>query len=141
VVGGGIYSVDLLGATYRSGRDSSALPPAELDPGLRSGSLIGPFFDHYFDPAGGLHIQAALGLAILTPRVFGHSSTEQSEYVAIGGGLMLGAGYEWWVGDEWSLGVLGRTTIMVLGGKDEVGVHWLHVAVTNPGLLVTLTYH
>jgi len=55
--------------------------------------------------------------------------------------LMLGAGYDWWVAEEWSLGVLARTTIAVLRGQDESDVRWLHVAVTSPGLLVTLTYH
>jgi hypothetical protein len=141
VVGGGIYSSDLLASTFRSGNGSAGVPPTELDPGLRNMSLIAPFVDYYADPRSGFHLQAALGLATLTPRVLGDSATEQSTYLALGGGLMLGAGYEWWVDDEWSLGVLSRTTLAVLTGKDDADVRWMHVAVTSPGLLVTLTYH
>jgi hypothetical protein len=141
VVGGGVFSADVLATTYKSGEDSSQLPPTELDPELRNVALIGPFFDRYPDPTQGFHFQAALGLATLTPRVFGHSGTEQSEYVAVGGGLMLGAGYDVWVADEWSLGVLARTTAAAVTGSDASNVRWWHVVVTSPGLLLTLTYH
>lgn len=138
VIGGGIYSADLAASTFRS---RTELPPAELDPGLRSVALLGPFFDWYVNPERGLHFQAALGLSTLTPRVFGHPATERSEYVALGGGLMLGAGYDFWVADEWSLGVLARTTVSVLSGSDDQDDRWVHVVVTSPGLLATLTFH
>lgn len=138
VIGGGIYAADVVASTFRS---RTAPPPAELDPGLRNAALIGPFLDWYMDPERGLHLQGALGLATLTPRVFGHDSTEQSEYLALGAGLMLGAGYDFFVADEWSLGVLARTTVSVLGGEDDASDGWLHVVTTSPGLLVSLTYH
>lgn len=141
VVGGGVFSADVLATTYKSGEDSSQLPPTELDPELRNVALIGPFFDRYPDPTEGFHFQAALGIATLTPRVFGHSGTEQSEYLAAGGGVMLGAGYDWWVAEEWSLGVLARTTAALVSGSDASDVRWWHVVVTSPGLLLTLTYH
>ncbi len=141
VLGGGIYTADLLASTYRSAGDTTLLPPSELDPGLRSLGLFGPFVDYYPNPSGGFHFQAALGLATLTPRVFGSSATEQSEYLALGGGLMLGAGYEVWVDDEWSLGILSRTTAVGLGGTDDADVGWAHFVITSPSLLVTLTYH
>lgn len=138
VIGGGIYSADLAASTFRT---RTELPPAELDPELRSVALLGPFMDWYVNPERGLHFQAALGLSTLTPRVFGHPATERSEYLAVGGGLMLGAGYDFWIADEWSLGVLARTTLSVLGGSDDEDARWLHVVVTSPGLLATLTYH
>lgn len=141
VVGGGIYAADVLASTYRADPERPLPPPAELDPGLRSLSLIGPFFDWYARSSGGVHLQAALGLATLTPRVFGDPATEQSEYLALGGGLMLGAGYDFWIADEWSLGVLSRTTIAFLRGEDDADRGWTHLALTSPGLLVTLTYH
>jgi hypothetical protein len=141
VFGGGVYSADLLGSTYKRGNGALALPPTELDPELRNVSLIGPFFDWYPNPHRGFHFQGALGLATLTPRVFGDSATERSEYLAVGGGLMLGAGYDVWVDEEWSLGVLARTTAAVSSGRDESDVRWLHVVITSPSLLVTLTYH
>jgi hypothetical protein len=141
VFGGGVYSADLLASTYKRGNGAISIPPAELDPELRNVSLIGPFFDWYPNPHRGFHFQSALGLATLTPRVFGDSATERSEYLAVGGGLMLGAGYDVWVDEEWSLGVLARTTAVACSGRDDSDVRWLHVVITSPSLLVTLTYH
>lgn len=138
VIGGGIYSCDLLAATLRI---DGAPVPAELDPGLRNAALIGPFVDVYLDPRRGLHLQGAIGLATLTPRVFGHAATERSEYLALGGGLMFGAGYDFWIADEWSLGILARSTLAFVGGDDEQDASFRHLVVTSPGLLVTLTYH
>jgi hypothetical protein len=138
VVGGGIYAADLLAGEFRR---EGAAPPPELDPGLRSVALIGPFVDVYLDPRRGLHLQGALGLASLTPRVFGHPATEQSEYLALGGGLMLGAGYDVWIADEWSLGVLARSTVSIIQGESDDEARFQHVVVTSPGLLVSLTFH
>ena len=138
VVGGGIYAADLLASTFRGQGNPT---PSELDPGLRNLGLLAPFVDVYLNPRGGFHVQGALGLATLTPRVFGHAATEQSEYLALGVGLMLGAGYEVWVSDEWSLGVLSRTTLSVLEGSDGQDELFRHVVVTSPGLLVSLTFH
>jgi hypothetical protein len=137
VVGGGIYTADLATASYHT---VTQLPPAELDPELRTLALLGPFLDRYFDPTGGLHFQAALGLAWLSPRAFGDEATEQSEYLALGAGVMLGIGQEFWISDSWSLGVLARTTVSYLGGEDDSNQAWRHLVLTSPGLMVTLTY-
>ena len=59
----------------------------------------------------------------------------------MGGGLLIGTGYEWWVADEWSIGVLGQFGVRVLSGKDDSGVRWTHVITNSPTLGVTLTYH
>jgi hypothetical protein len=142
VLGGGIYSGDLIASTFRANPDNSegATPPAELDPGLRSLTLIGPFFDWYARDTGGFHIQGAIGLATLTPQVFGDAATQESKYLALGGGFMFGAGYDWWVADQFSLGILARTTAVLLQGTDDQDVGWTHLGLTSPGLLVTLTY-
>src|SRR5262245_48548928 len=137
VLGGGIYSADVLASTYRT---TQSLPPAELDPGLRNVALIGPFVDYAFESLYGLHVQAALGLATLTPRVFGDPATSVSEYLALGGGLMFGGGYEWDISENWRIGVLSRTTLSVLSGRDDSKARWLHVVITSPGLLLTITY-
>jgi hypothetical protein len=141
VIGGGLYSADMVASTFKRGDDGAGGVPAELDPELRNLALLGPFFDWYSNPERGFHFQAALGIATLTPRVFGDPATERSEYLAIGGGLMLGAGWDFWVDEDWSVGVLARTTVAVLTGRDEADVRWLHVSITSPSLLVTLTYH
>jgi opacity protein-like surface antigen len=137
VLGGAIYSADLLASTYRS---KTVAPPVELDPGLRNVALIAPFFDYALQSVPGVHVQAALGLATLTPRVLGDVATSQSEYLAAGAGLMFGGGYEWDIAENWRLGVLSRTTLSVLGGHDDARASWLHVIVTSPGLLLTITY-
>ena len=103
--------------------------------------MIGPFVDWYPNVRGGFHAQGALGLATLTPRVFAHPATEKSEYIAIGGALLLGTGYEWWVADEWSIGVLAQLGVRVLRGKDDDDLAWTHVVTNSPTLCVSLTYH
>jgi hypothetical protein len=54
---------------------------------------------------------------------------------------MLGFGYEWWIGDEWSMGVLGRLSIAVLGEEDDRGRDFSRVAVASPAFLLSVTYH
>jgi hypothetical protein len=141
VVGGGIYSLDLVASTFRARGDGALAMPDELDPGLRSLSVIGPFVDWYPNVRGGFHAQATLGLATLTPRVFAHAATEKSKYIAVGGALLLGTGYEWWVADEWSIGVLTQLGVRVLRGQDDDDVTWTHVITNSPTLSVSLTYH
>jgi hypothetical protein len=141
VVGGGIYSVDLVASTYRTSGSSITALPSELDPGLRVMSLFGPFVDWYPNVRGGFHAQAALGLSTLTPHLFGHPATDRSEYLAVGGGLLIGTGYEWWVADEWSIGVLGQLGIRVMHGEDEDGIGYTHFVTTSPTLAITITYH
>jgi hypothetical protein len=141
VLGGSIYSLDLVASTLRASGASITDIPAELDPALRNASLIGPFLDWYPNVRGGFHAQVALGLATLTPRVLGHSATDDSEYVALGGGIAIGVGYEWWVADEWSIGVLSQLGARLLRGDDEAGTTWRHVVTTSPNLSVSLTYH
>jgi hypothetical protein len=140
VVGGGIYSLDVAASTFRVDRASATIPD-EVDPGLRGLSVIGPFVDWYPNVRGGFHAQGALGFATLTPRVFAHPATEKSEYIAIGGALLLGTGYEWWVADEWSIGVLAQLGVRVLRGKDDDDLAWTHVVTNSPTLCVSLTYH
>jgi hypothetical protein len=141
VVGGGIYSLDVVASTFRAEGGDAAAVPDELDPGLRALSVFGPFFDWYPNVRGGFHAQVALGFATLTPRVFAHPATEKSEYVALGGALLIGTGYEWWVADEWSIGVLTQLGVRVLRGKDDDDVAWTHVISNSPTLCISLTYH
>ncbi len=140
VIGGVIYASDLIASTLRIS-EAGAVLPAELDAGLRSVSLIGPFVDWYPHPSEGLHVRLTLGLATLTPRLIGHPATQRSEYLAVGGGLALGVGYDWWVADEWSIGVMSQLGAAFLKGKDDSDVDWTHIVTISPGLFVCLTYH
>jgi hypothetical protein len=137
VVGGGLYGANVLTYTVTVERGESA--PAEL---LRPSqlALVGPFVDWYTDPARGFHLQGSIGLALgvsLEPE----RTQLHFRDPGVGGGLMLGFGYEWWIGAEWSLGVLGRLSIAVLGEEDDGGRDFSRVAVASPAFLLSITYH
>lgn len=93
---------------------------------------IGPFVDYYLDPSGGLHFQAFVG--------WGGLETSSSEG-NVGGSdptglvMALGAGYDLFVSDEWSIGGAGRFTFAPLSLND------VSYTTIEPALLLTATYH
>jgi len=94
-------------------------------------ALVGPFIDFYPDAGGGLHFEASLDLA----RIEMKDSTGTVEKAQpFGGGGVLGIGYELWLADEWSLGILGRFIGASLWAGD------VHHTVTVPSLLIEATY-
>lgn len=142
VLGGGIYTAQLISSTFHVSKDSADVPPAELDPERRNFTLVGPFVDWYFNEHRGLHLQLAIGFATLSAvRVGSVPWEEDNPYHAAGGGIMVGLGYEWWVGREWSIGALARITGAYLVGKDDAGVRWYHGLGTGPSPMFTITYH
>lgn len=142
VLGGGAYTAQLVSGTYRTYRDSAGVPPPELDPEVRNFALVGPFFDWYPTPHKGFHLQAALGVASLSGvQLDAFPVRDDEPYTAIGGGIMFGVGHEWWIGEQWSMGVLGRVMGALLMGKDDQDVRWYHAAGTSPSVLLTVTYH
>jgi len=62
-------------------------------------------------------------------------------YEPLGPGLSLGLGYEIWIAEQWSLGVLARGTVAVLFSEDENNVKWTHFVASWPSFLMTVTYH
>jgi hypothetical protein len=105
-------------------------------------ALFGPFADYYFDREGGFHVQGAPAVATVVagsgePEIAG---PQAQAHTAVGFGFMLGAGYEWWVDDQWSLGLIGRFTFGVTQGEDNRGVSWDHTSYA-PALLLGTTYH
>jgi hypothetical protein len=52
---------------------------------------------------------------------------------------MLGVGYEWWIADQWSVGLMGRFLYAAASGSDNRGVNWEHTAYA-PSVLVGLTF-
>ena len=54
---------------------------------------------------------------------------------------MAGIGYEWWVGEQWGIGILGRATVGAMTENDAVGARWLHFTAAWPSILFTTTYH
>jgi hypothetical protein len=92
---------------------------------------VGAFADYYVDPHGGLHFQPFVGWGGLDRSYKGNSSSSDPTGLV----LALGGGYDWWVGEEWSIGVMGRIAYAPLSIN---GVTFSTVA---PALLATFTYH
>jgi hypothetical protein len=92
---------------------------------------IGAFADYYVDPHGGLHFQPFVGWGGLDASSDGNSGGSDPTGLV----LALGAGYDWWVADEWSIGVMGRIAYAPLSLND---VSFTTIA---PAVLATFTYH
>jgi hypothetical protein len=92
---------------------------------------IGVFADFYPDPHGGLHFQPFVGWGGLTASSEGRDSGSDPTGLV----LAIGAGYDWWVADEWSIGVMGRFAYAPLK-LDDVSYNTI-----APAVLATFTYH
>jgi hypothetical protein len=102
--------------------------------------LVGPFVDYYINPRLGFHVQAALGVAIVT---VGRGDDGPHSYDQTLGGLgfMLGTGYEWWVADQWSMGAIVRLLYgTVESGRDEYE-QWNYKVLAIPEIAFVATYH
>jgi hypothetical protein len=74
----------------------------------------GVLVDYYLSEQGGLHVLGALGFAQLSVnRPGGTESADPS-----GSLWALGAGYDWWVSDHGSVGVLGRVSNATLTSQE-----------------------
>jgi hypothetical protein len=131
VLGGGLYQMILPSPKYEVDGEETTL-------GAHHAGTLGPFVDYYFDPNQGFHAQAALLLSFLVI----DEKDGGSEGASGGGfGAMLGAGYEFWIGDQWSVGPLFRFTygrVTVKGNDTDVEQN---VTLMAPALLAAFTYH
>jgi hypothetical protein len=137
VLGGGFYSASVETPFVFEG-SGRPLPPEFRRPDLFG--LVGIMGDFYPNPRRGLHLQAALGVAGLTGLNPGGSIWSE-RHLAVGGGGMLGVGYEWWVGEQWSMGILARGTVGAMAEDDAHGARWFHFVAAWPSILFTVTYH
>ncbi len=138
VLGAGVYTATITGLV------ASVKDPSTGDYAFRVSQLVvaGPLVDWYVDPKSGFHVEASPGVATYVagvgePRVEGAQAQANA---SVGFGFMLGTGYEWWIGDQWSLGLLGRFIYGTTKGTDNRGVGWSHQAYA-PALLLSATYH
>jgi hypothetical protein len=117
VIGGGIYSVSVARINWRSPavRERSDDGGDEIDGGEGGLSVLGVMIDYYPNPRGGFHVQGALGIGALAFQNDEDSNFPGEDWEGGGGGLMLGAGYEFWVSDQWSLGGIAR--VLAMSGK------------------------
>ncbi|HEX3854195.1 MAG TPA: autotransporter domain-containing protein [Polyangiaceae bacterium] len=130
VIGGGLTSYDVPSPTFKlAGQSQSLNAHMMLD-------VVGVFGDYYFDPNKGMHAEALLGYGVL-----GFSNSDGSSGGNDPGGLALGVGFgnDWWVSDEWSIGVLGRFIYAPLsiseGGATE------KFSTITPAVMATFTYN
>lgn len=102
---------------------------------------VGPSFAFYPDPEGGLHFSggpSVVGIIVgqgdptLGARARGHT--------VLGWGFNLGAGYDWWVGEEWSLGLQARLDYTHGSGSDARNNDWTHT-LWAPTVGLGLTYN
>ena len=95
-------------------------------------SRLGPFVDFYPDPKGGLHL---LGAVTLTAFSLTDTDTDETLANARGPGFAAGVGYEWWIGEQWSAGVMARFIYASLSADSESH------SLIAPGLIATFTMH
>ena len=144
IVGGGVWTSSLLASDY-SQRHGDAVPQELQKPD--NFGVIGPFADWYFThrpgvgQPGAFHLQWGAGLALLDGyRPEGTNDFGQRR-AAVGAGLMVGAGHEWWVDPQWGLGLLARVTAAGLVENDSNDEYWYHGVATFPAIMVTVTYN
>lgn len=84
---------------------SYELDGREIGDGTIVTGLLGAFIDGFPDPKGGFHVGGALGFSSLAADELG-ADGGTLETAGFGGAVF--AGYDFWVGDEWSIGPLVR---------------------------------
>ncbi|HEU4408507.1 MAG TPA: hypothetical protein VFS43_24810 [Polyangiaceae bacterium] len=144
IVGGGIYSQLVVEPRANDAEISVFGLSGEVDDVTFesfSFHLLGPFVDYYVDPRRGFHLQGSVGLGLLgvgDGEVDGNDNPALREHGSAGVGAMVGIGYDWWVSDRWSLGVLGRVSYAAMSGENDDEAEWSH-RVLAPALLFTAT--
>ena len=130
VVGGGSFSSFVSSPTISYAGQSA-------EEGSVSLSLFAPFIDWYPNETQGFHVQGAAGLAYVSYDSKGGGSSVSGT----GLGFMAGAGYEVWVGDQWSLGAMFRLQYATPSIKADGMTTSLDTNSVIPALLLGATYH
>lgn len=99
-------------------------------------TAIGPMVDYYFDPSQGLHLGGMIGYSTAYAQDNDDNRTSNTAK-----GFMVGAhfGDEWFVSDEWSIGVMGRLSLASVKDSTD-GIDDKHFLVV-PMVLASFTYH
>ncbi len=148
-------------ACSSAGAADAVVPPGagEVSVALSSGRCVGgrneinrsawgwrafrssvPFIGWYPDPTSGLHGELAIGLALGAIGDFeeyGEFEYRVSDYEGAGWGVVLGGGYDFWVGEQWSLGLFGRVSYARLGMSEGTNtlIAW------SPAFGASATFH
>jgi hypothetical protein len=129
IVGGGLFIEQVASPKVTiEGQDVST------DVSVGIFTLFGPLIDWYPSAGGGFHLGGALGAARLTMK---NKQDEKLDNQPVGGGGIFFIGYDFWIGDEWSLGVELRSTGASMNDGDTNVRHtW-----GSGGILATLVYN
>lgn len=132
VLGGSLWTARLDPVFVESGRTVTPDDDSVKLTMLR----VGPFVDYYPDPTAGFHAQGAAQLAV---QIESDVKGNPIEPTALGAAASMGAGYEWFLSGEFSLGfvaraALGRVVRAPNGGEERM--LWV-----IPELALTATYH
>jgi hypothetical protein len=139
IVGGSLFAMDVSRASFEP--NDGVTVPNEVTPKRRELTLVGPFVDWYPNARRGLHFQGSAGFAVLAEPWKHRDSSHEPAYVAIGGGATLGVGYDWFVSEQWSLGVMAHIAGAIVTGTDDNDVRFYHAVGTSPSLLLAATYN
>ena len=131
VIGGGSYGASVPSTSYE-------VAGSEIEGGTSAVSVLGPFIDIYPDPSAGLHLQFAPGLGAMNVNEGDFASDTIG---GLGFGFMAGAGYEFWIGEQWSIGGLARVLYARATIEDQYGHGQFEAQAILPGVLFTATYH
>jgi hypothetical protein len=83
-----------------------------------------------------MHLEALVGLGVLGVTYSnGTSSNNDPSGLALG----LGFGNDWWISDEWSIGVLGRVIYAPL--SYSIGTLSEKYSTITPAVMATFTYN
>lgn len=109
-------------------------PSPRYDAGAAGGQHVsgtGPFVDYFPDDRGGWHLRA--GLLFAAGYLDGSDTRAAATGFGVGG--TVGAGYDRYVTDTWSVGALARVSVYQLYGVDDA------IRLVAPALLITASYH
>jgi hypothetical protein len=131
VVGGGIYGHSVSSPSY-------SMTGASATGGSLTATGIGPFVDWYPNPASGWHAEGVIGLGFIKASKGNQFPTQ--DYSGTGVLLSAGGGYEWWLGEQLSLGVLARLQYAQADVKADGSTQSATMKLFTPALLASLTY-
>jgi hypothetical protein len=136
----GSFSVNTVGdATLKSDtRTNAATRQAVSTAHNPELTMLALLLDDYPNPKSGFHFGGALGFASL--RVRGDDDPE-ARAASAGVGVAPHVGYEWWVGNYWGLGVLGKFTFAHTEGDYASGSGSVKDNVTAATILFSATYN
>lgn len=98
-------------------------------------SQLSLFTNYYFQPKAGFYVHGSLGFATASVTVDGDTYDTDVKGIVLG----VGAGYDFWIADEWSLGPQLRLTYARLGDEED-GVE-AKSNFLSPVLALSVTYH